>query len=121
MAVIIECYPPRSSTIVASESGGQSNSSSSDGGRTTTRFGVGSPEGDESCAAPSLVIASTGEQILFEYSDAIEGSAFSANYFIIAVAVMKSLSRPRDFQKPHNAFAALIFAVLVSFLCFSAF
>ena len=56
------------------------------------RFGVGSPEGDESFATPSLVIAETGDRIPLEAGDVVGGSKFTANSFTIADAVMKSLS-----------------------------
>ena len=54
--------------------------------------GAGSPEGDDANAMPSLVISETGDCMPLTDGDAVEGSEFTANSFIIADAVMKSLA-----------------------------
>ena len=76
-------YTPRSSTMASSGSGDQSNSLSSTSGRATARFGVGSLEGDDAFATPSLVIAVTGECIPLTDGDAVDGSDFAANSYIL--------------------------------------
>ena len=68
-----------SSTTASTGSGDQSSILlSSTSGRTTTRFGVGSPEGDDANAMPSLVISETGERIPLADGNAVNGSEFIA-------------------------------------------
>ena len=57
----------RRPAMASSVSGDQSLSLSSTSGRTTTRFSVGSPDGDDVMALPSLVMTGTGERMSFAY------------------------------------------------------
>ena len=78
--------------MASSVSGDQSFSLYSTSGRTTTRFSVGSPDGDDVVALPYLVMADTGERIALADGDAVDVSEDATSSLIIVDAVMKSLS-----------------------------
>ena len=74
--------------MASAGSGEQSNMTSSDSVRTA-RFGGGSPVGDDSFAAPTMV---TGPEVGVQaHENADEGPAFAQSY-LIADAVMNSLA-----------------------------
>ncbi len=62
--------------MASSESTDKSNNMSAPtlSGRTPARFGVGSPDGNDAVAMPSLVKSNTGERIPLMDGDAVEGS-----------------------------------------------
>ena len=77
--------------MVSSASVEQSLSLSSTSGRTTTRFSVGSPDGDDAMALPSLIMTYTGERIAVADGDTVEASEDATSSLVIVDAVMKSL------------------------------
>ena len=78
--------------MASSASEEQSLSLSSTSGRSTTRFSVGSPDGDDAMALPSLIMADTGERIPIADGDALDASEDATSSLIIVDAVTKSLS-----------------------------
>ena len=78
--------------MASSASGEQSLSLSSTSGRTTTRFSVGSPDGDDAMAFPSLIMMDTKGRLSITAGDTVDASEDATSSLIIVVAVMKSLS-----------------------------
>ena len=78
--------------MASSASGEQSLSLSSTSGRTTTRFSVGSLDGDDAMALPLLITADAGDRLAIADGDTVEASEDATSSLIIVDAVMKSLS-----------------------------
>ena len=67
--------------MASSASGEQSLSLSSTSGRTTMRFSVGSPEGDDAMAIPSLLMADTGERIVIADGETVDAASRRYEFF----------------------------------------